>query len=147
MFLPYRGHATDTYIKKLTNIGALIRPIITTTKVKHVLPTLKPKIPKEFQSNLVYQFKCSRCNSTYVGKTCRHLLVRVQEHRTKKKQVIRSHADACNTEVTMDDFKILTKTNRNNDFLETLEALFIRELKPSLNTKEDFRNKVLRLKF
>ena len=47
----------------------------------------------------------------------------------------------------MDDFKILTKTNKNNDFLETLEALFIRELKPSLNTKEDFRNKELRLKF
>ena len=92
-------------------MGALIRPIITTTKVKDVLPTLKPKIPKEFQSNLVYQFKCSRCNSTYVGKTCRHLLTRVQEHKTKKKQVIRKHADACNTEVTMDDFKILTKTN------------------------------------
>ena len=147
MFLPYRGPATDTYIKKLTNIGALIRPIITTTKFKDVLPTLKPKIPKEFQSNLVYQFKCSRCNSTYVGKTCRHLLVRVQEHRTKKNQVLRKHAYACNTEVTMDDFKILTKTNKNNDFLETLEALFIRELRPNLNTKEDFRNKELRLKF
>jgi hypothetical protein len=147
MFLPYRGQATDAYIKKLTNIGALIRPIITTTKVKDVLPTLKPKIPKEFQSNLVYQFKCSRCTSTYVGKTWRHLLVRVQEHRNKKKQVIRKHADDCNSEVTMDNFKILTKTNRNNDFLETLEALFIRELKPNLNTKEDFRNKDLRLKF
>ena len=47
----------------------------------------------------------------------------------------------------MDDFKILTKTNKNNDFLETLEALFIRELPPNLNTKEDFRNKELRLKF
>ena len=48
MFLPYRGHATDTYTKKLTNIGALTRPIITTSKVKDVLPTLKAKIPKEF---------------------------------------------------------------------------------------------------
>ena len=47
----------------------------------------------------------------------------------------------------MDNFKILTKTNRNNDFLETLEALFIKELKPDLNTKEDFRHKELRLKF
>ena len=47
----------------------------------------------------------------------------------------------------MDDFKILTKTNKNNEFLETLEALFIREIKPDLNTKEDFRNKELRLKF
>ena len=47
----------------------------------------------------------------------------------------------------MDNFKILTKTNRNNDILETLEALFIKELKPGLNTKEDFRNKELSLKF
>ena len=46
----------------------------------------------------------------------------------------------------MDNFKILTKTNRNNDFLETLEALFIKELKPELNTKEDFKNKELQLK-
>ena len=84
MFLPYRGHLTDTYIMKLTNIGALIKPIITTTKIKDVLPSLKPKIPKEFQSNVVYEFKCSRCASTYVGKTWRHLLVRVQEHRNKK---------------------------------------------------------------
>ena len=146
-FLPYRGHATDTYIVKLTNIGALIKPILTTTKVKDVLPSLKPKIPEELQSNVVYEFKCSRCTSTYVGKTSRHLLVRVREHRYRRKQVIRKHADDCNMEVTMDNFKILTKTNRNNDLLETLEALFIKELKPDLNTKEDFRHKALRLKF
>ena len=128
-------------------MGALIRSIITTTKVKDGLPTLKPKIPKELQSNLVYQFKCSRCISTYVGKTCRHLMIIVQEHRTRKKQVIPKHGDACNTEVTMDDFQILTKMNRNNDFLETLEALFIRELKLSRKTKEGLRNKEVRLKF
>ena len=61
--------------------------------------------------------------------------------------MIRKHADDCNIEATMDNFKILTKTNRSNDFLETLEALFIKELKPDLNTKEDFRNNELRLKF
>ena len=79
MLLPYCGHATDTYIKKLTNIGALIKPIITTTKFKDVLPPLKPKFPKEFESNVVYEFKCSRCVSTCVGKIMRHLLVRAQE--------------------------------------------------------------------
>ncbi len=112
-----------------------------------VLPTLKAKIPKEFQSNVVYQFKCSRCTSTHVGKTWKHLFIRVREHRNKKKQVVRKHADECNTKVLMDNFIILAKNNRNNEFLETLEALFIRELKPDLNTKEGFRNKELRLKF
>ena len=61
--------------------------------------------------------------------------------------MIGKHAEECNTDVTIDNFKILTKTNRDNDFLKTLEALFVRELKPDLNTKEDFRNKELRLKF
>lgn len=32
-------------------------------------------------------------------------------------------------------------------FLETLEALFTKGLKPDLNMKEDFRNNELRLKF
>ena len=47
----------------------------------------------------------------------------------------------------MENFKILTKTNRNDDFFKALKALFIRELKPDQNTKEDFRNQELRLKF
>ena len=41
VFLPYRGHVTDAYIKKLTNTGALIKPIITTLKVKAILRSLK----------------------------------------------------------------------------------------------------------
>ena len=122
LVLPYQGHATDNYIKKLKNIGALIRPIITTSKVKDVLPTLKPKIPNEFQSNVVYQFNCCRCSSTYVGKTGRHLIVRVQEHRHRKHQVIAKHAKECNADVTVENFKILTKTNREDDFLKTFEA-------------------------
>ena len=77
MFLPYRGHMTDTYIKNLTKMGALIKPIITTKKTKDALPTLKPRIPNELKSKVVYQFTCCRCNSTYVGKTKRHLKTRV----------------------------------------------------------------------
>ncbi len=66
-FLTDRGHVTTAYIKKLTNIAAPIKPIITTTKVKHALSLLKPKSPRVFQSNVVYELKYSRCTSTYVG--------------------------------------------------------------------------------
>ena len=71
----------------------------------------------------------------------------IHRHRHRKHQVIAKHAKECNANVTVDNFKILTKTNRDDDFLKTLKALFIRELKPDLNSKDDFRNKELRLKF
>ena len=100
---------TDKYIERLTNVGALIKPILTTVKTKNVLPTLKSKIPKELESKIVYHFCCSRCKSTYVGKTKRHLKTRVKEHRTQKNKVIRKHADECNSEISMDNFKILAK--------------------------------------
>ena len=110
------------------------------------MPTLKPKVPKELDSNIVHEYMCSRCLSTYVSKTVRHLKVRVQEHRNKRQMSIRKHSENCNKEdITPDNFKILYKTHRNNYYLMTLEALFIRERKPNLNTKDEFRDKDLRL--
>ena len=40
----------------------------------------KDKIPKSLLSGVVYKFTCSNCNVTYIGKTIRHLKVRVSEH-------------------------------------------------------------------
>ena len=112
------------------------------------MPPLKPKVPKQLESNLVYQYECSRCQSTYVGKTVRHLKTRVEEHtHDSTKTAIRKHYDTCRERLTYDNFKILYKTYRNNDYLMTIEALFIRERKPNLNTKDEFRDKELRLKF
>ena len=35
---------------------------------------------KHINSNVLYKFKCNICNSGYIGKTKRHLLVRQYEH-------------------------------------------------------------------
>ena len=40
----------------------------------------KDKIPLNARSFVLYKFKCSGCNSAYVGKTKRHYLVRMFEH-------------------------------------------------------------------
>ena len=111
------------------------------------MPPLKPRVPKELESNLIYEYECSRCQSTYVGKTVRHLRIRVKEHARKEKEPIRKQYNICKEKITQDNFKILYKTHRSNYYLMTIEALFIREKKPNLNTKDEFRDKELQLKF
>ena len=47
------------------------------------------------------------------------------------------------------DIEILASTNKSVTHLKTLEALYIREIKPILNTqlKEDYGSRTLRIKF
>ena len=90
------------------------------------------------RSGIVYKFTCSRCMACYVGQTSRHLKVRADEHRTKKAQPIAKHVKRCNGSVSYDDFEILAYISRGEDHLLTLEALWIRDLNPSINTKDEF---------
>ena len=40
----------------------------------------KDIIPFRARSYIVYKFSCGDCDITYIGKTARHLLVRLSEH-------------------------------------------------------------------
>ena len=40
----------------------------------------KDTLPKSHKSNLIYMFKCNRCDCEYVGKTSRRLVDRIDEH-------------------------------------------------------------------
>ena len=81
IFLQYRGKATENFERALRRINALCKIITTIKKIKTVLPSLKAPVEKAMKSGLVYQISCSRCQSCYVGKTTRHLLTRIKEHR------------------------------------------------------------------
>ena len=131
----------------MKNSGALVKPIITLRKIKTIMPSLKTMVPKELESKVIYEYACSRCNATYAGKTMRHLKIRVKEHARKEKEPVKKHYNVCKETITLDNFKILYKTHRDNNYLMTIEALFIRERKPNLNTKDEFRDRKLRLKF
>ena len=41
------------------------------------------------------------------------------------------------------DMAILHRTTRNMVFVEALEALYIREIRPQLNTRDEWRNREL----
>ena len=81
--------------------------------------------------------------------TSRHLCTRVSEHlqNGEKKSPIKLHAESCmGKSPTIDNFKILKKTQRDIWHLSVLEALFIREIDPQLNTKDEFMSRMLRIK-
>jgi hypothetical protein len=146
--IEYRGKITDDYINEVRKAGAHIKTVVTMRKTLSLLPTLKAPISKEMESNVIYKFECSRCQSTYVGKTQRHLKVRIQEHKNRKNLVLNKHVDECKSSISLENFTIIDRSNKNNNFLLTIEALHIRNGKPKLNTmmtKEEQRNKELRI--
>ena len=56
----------------------------------------KDKMPPLSQSNVVYEFPCLCCHSSYIGKTNRTLLIRTQEHAlTDKESAICKHLHYC----------------------------------------------------
>ena len=109
------------------------------------MPSLKEPIEKPMKSRVVYKISCPRCNACYVGQTRRHLQTRFHEHLNRKGPV-KEHAANCDIDLSLNDVDILGNTPRGEFYLLTLEALWIREIKPSINTKDEFRSRELTIK-
>ena len=87
-----------------------------TTKLCFFTST-KDKTPQLSQSNVIYEFICPGCNSSYIGKTNRTLLVRTQEHAlTDKESAIYKHLHDCDNIKHIQDLYNLPDifTNENN---------------------------------
>jgi len=145
IMIQYRGKCTEDFARSLHHCKAPCSIIMTLRKLKTVLPSLKPPIEKSLRSGVIYQINCAVCNAAYVGQTGRHLLTRFAEHQ-KPSAAVRRHMDDCNFSCTMDNVDILASATRGVQQRLTIEALFIEERRPKLNTHEDFRNKTLTIK-
>ena len=119
---------------------------MTLRKLKTTMPSLKPAVEKHLRSSVVYKIVCASCQAAYVGQTSRHLLTRLKEHQNPSSAVSK-HMKWCRAKCTLEDTSILASTSRGVVHLLTLEALYIEELKPTLNTKEEFRSRTLTIKF
>ena len=99
---------------KFCKLDKRVRLIFSTSKIKDYFST-KDSVPECFKSHVVYEFKCARCNSSYVGRTCRHLATRIGEHlRTDYSSTIFQHLNKntqCKSSVIEKDFKILADAN------------------------------------
>lgn len=138
--IPYVGGASVGLASRLRR---LLRPfclgeriVFTTTKLRNTF-SLKCATPSRLQSRVVYKFTCPvDPDTTYVGKTRRHLQVRAKEHFTSASSAVYQHISSCNSCQQQQDrtscFTILA-TASNDHKLNVKEALFIKQLKPPLN--------------
>ena len=145
-FINYRGKLTEKLALSFKKLNAPCKVIMTMRKTKHTLPSLKPFVPVMLRNNVVYQIICPRCMSSYVGQTTRHLQQRFKEHISNKGPV-KTHFENCAITPRDENISVLGSMNRGDGRLLTLEALFIKELSPTLNTKDEYRSRTLTLKF
>ena len=146
--IPYVGKPSLKFkndIVKLfkSNLNIDISCVFVSFKVGHYF-SLKCDTPKALKSKVVYKFSCLRdAEKFYIGKTKRHLAVRVLEHidleKNKDKETaifnhIKNCSDCNNTNLSINNFEILTHCK--SDFEAKInEAMLIQKFKPILNDK------------
>ena len=128
------GRKIKELIKKYYGIN--VRVVYTSFKVKNYF-SLKCKSPLSLLANVVYKFQCLHdVDTTYIGKTKRHLATRVKEHgHHTSTSAIRDHMSdctACQSHYSCNSFQVID--TGNNDLEITIkEALHIKMHKPKLN--------------
>ena len=88
---------------------------------------------------MVYELTCNGCKSIYVGQACRRITTRVAEH-AKAGSPIGVHAIEFNGDKTAFQWKILDQFSDQYKLM-TLEALYIRTLKPAINTRNEYQTR------
>ena len=147
LFIQYRGKPSENYANDIRRTGVPVKIIFTLRKLKTCTPSLKPPVEKSLRSKIVYKFTCPRCESCYVGATSRHLTTRFKEHISRKKGAVFKHLESCGVEGIESDMNILCATQKGETHLFTLEALWIREVKPEINVKDEYRSRELTITF
>ena len=143
IFIKYRGNVTLKFEQSLKRINAPVKFVSTIRKLRTCLPSRKAPVEKFLKSGVVYKIQCSRCDACYVGQTVRHLTTRIKEHR--RSGPVAGHIEECG-DITIDDVEIIAQTSKSESHLMTLEALHIKKIKPSLNTKDEYKSRTLTIK-
>ena len=101
---------------------------------------LKDKTRFNHQDNLVYYSKCPNetCNEDSVGETDRRIEERIIDHnkRDKNSHLFKHSREKNHQHVWENDFKVFGNNYGSSSIRKIREALFIKQLKPSLNVKE-----------
>ena len=137
LILPYFGKVSDRFQLRVNNLARRfdlnVKLVFKPFKVGQYF-SLKSCVPRYMQSGVVYKFTCSRdVNTTYIGKTSRHLFARIAEHSNpKRKSAVVDHRLTCSCAGKIEDFHVI-KSCRNEFELSIVEALLIKKYNPSLN--------------
>ena len=137
--LPYIGRPSVLLARKLQMLfkkhyHVTLQVAFNTTKIRNFF-SLKCSTPKALKSNVVYKYTCSRdVNTSYIGKTKRHLVTRVTEHKGDK-SAIGQHlklCSSCHNTFDIDKFKLISSGKTDLE-CKIKEALHIKACNPSLN--------------
>jgi hypothetical protein len=92
-------------------------------------------------NNAVYQVLCTTCHKIYIGSTIRTIHSRLNEHARSMESSIYKHLQVCFPSLPIDQKLRVTILTRENDNinLRIKEAIFIKEKKPELNSREELR--------
>ena len=93
--LPYKGASSERTAKSLraavhSTFGSVSLRVIFITR-KMLVATCKDTLPSFQKSNIIYQFKCNRCESEYLRKSSLQLEHHIKEHIQTAKQIIKHH--------------------------------------------------------
>ena len=120
--------------------GTNIRTVYTSTKLSSKFST-KDKMKKEHLHNVTYLIRCpdKTCKSKYAGQTKCRMKKRTTEHNeSDKKSHMFIHSEQTkHKKVEIEDISILGKRYTSDFKRKISESLFIKELKPDLNTQKD----------
>ena len=147
--VPYYNNFSSSQINKLVLTLANFyphvdfKPSLSNHFTTGSLFRFKDKLPSELLSGLVYKYHCESCNASYVGCTRQRFRARICQHlgisdRTYKPlssptfSEPRNLASTCKSAINHNSFKIIASFPSK---LLTFESLFIKQLKPSLNSQ------------
>ena len=101
------------------------------------------------KSGVIFKNQCPRCTACYVGAITRHVITRFKEQIGTKEKSVYKHLMACDarSDVSEKNLYIVCSTLRGEVHLLTLEALWIRDMKPSINVKDEYKSRELVIKF
>ena len=159
LVLPFTGEHGDRVRSKILRFLTPVFPQISFRVVFQPQTRLaslfrfKDGIPKCMRSGVVYQFKCSSCNASYIGQTSRHYHIRVSEHlglssltgmalKCRSHSSIFDHHLQTGHNIGATDFRILASSQLEADLLAR-EAILISHKKPPLNGQTDFSHLML----
>ena len=60
--------------------------------------------------------------------------------------LVYKHAKVVKSKVTLDNFVIIGTSSRGENYLLTLEAIWIKELNPAINTREEYKTRELSIR-
>ena len=146
IMLPYNGKQGNKLLSKMKKHLNKSLPTEVTTTVTYQSKKLGTKFQLKYktrfnhQNNLVYYSKCpdKTCNEDYVGKTDRRIEERIMDHnkRDKNFHLLKHSREKDHQHVWGNNFKVLGNNYSSNFERKISGALFIKQLKPSLNVKE-----------